>query len=648
MKEPLMRVRGVSRAFPAGDEMVRVLKDVDLDIEAGEMMAIIGASGSGKSTLMNILGCLDRPTDGSYWIEGRETSKMSVDELAALRRERFGFIFQRYHLLGDLSAASNVEVPAIYAGRSRSDRHKRAISLLTRLGLAERTGNIPGKLSGGQQQRVSIARALMNGGEIILADEPTGALDTNSGAEVMKILRELHAEGHTIILVTHDKKIAEHADRVVEISDGVIISDERNVSRSTTARPVREHAPGAGWRGAIDRMTEAFCMAGAAIWAHKMRSLLTMLGIIIGIASVAAISALGAGSQRQILNSISSLGTNTIEVRAGKGIGDLEAGKIRTLVPADAEALMNQPYVDSVTPTVATTVTVKRAAVAVTATVTGVGADFFRVRGLVLANGQLLNAQDVTAYSQKVVIDANAARDLFPDRVNPLGQVILLGTMPARVVGVTKRENSFGPAVDTLTVYAPYTTVMGRMLGRPNVDGITVRIRDDVDPGNVEAAVSRLIERRHGAKDFFLTNSATIRETIEATTQTLTLLISSVAVISLIVGGIGVMNIMLVSVTERTKEIGVRVAVGARRSDILSQFLIEAVMVCLVGGFMGVMLALGISALFNLLSPDFKMIFSGGSIIVAFACSTLIGIVFGFLPARNAANLEPIEALARD
>ncbi|MDQ1220432.1 MacB family efflux pump subunit (plasmid) [Rhizobium ruizarguesonis] len=648
MTEPLIRVRGVSRAFPAGDEMVRVLKDVDLDIEAGEMMAIIGASGSGKSTLMNILGCLDRPTDGSYWIEGRETSKMSVDELAALRRERFGFIFQRYHLLGDLSAASNVEVPAIYAGRSRSDRHKRALSLLTRLGLAERTGNIPGKLSGGQQQRVSIARALMNGGEIILADEPTGALDTHSGAEVMKILRELHAEGHTIILVTHDKKIAEHADRVVEISDGVIISDERNVSKSTTARPVREHAPGAGWRGAIDRMTEAFRMAGAAIWAHKIRSLLTMLGIIIGIASVAAISALGAGSQQQILSSISSLGTNTIEVRAGKGIGDLEAGKIRTLVPADAEALMNQPYVDSVTPTVSTSVTVKRAAVAVNASVTGVGADFFRVRGLELANGQLFDAQDVTAYSQNVVIDANAARDLFPDRVDPVGQVILLGTMPARVVGVTKRENSFGPAVDTLTVYAPYTTVMGRMLGRPNVDGITVRISDDVDPGNVEAAVSRLIERRHGAKDFFLTNSATIRETIEATTQTLTLLISSVAVISLIVGGIGVMNIMLVSVTERTKEIGVRVAVGARRSDILSQFLIEAILVCLVGGVMGVMLALGISALFNWLSPDFKMIFSSGSIIVAFACSTLIGIVFGFLPARNAAKLDPIEALARD
>jgi macrolide transport system ATP-binding/permease protein len=293
-------------------------------------------------------------------------------------------------------------------------------------------------------------------------------------------------------------------------------------------------------------------------------------------------------------------------------------------------------------------VTVKRAAVAVNAAVTGVGADFFRARGLELAQGHLFDARDVTGYSQNVVIDANTARDLFPDRVNPVGQVILLGTMPARVVGVTKQEKSFGPAIDTLTVYAPYTTVMGRMLGRPNVDGITVRISDGVDPGNVEAAVSRLLERRHGAKDFFLTNSATIRETIETTTQTLTLLISSVAVISLIVGGIGVMNIMLVSVTERTKEIGVRVAVGARRSDILSQFLIEAILVCLVGGFMGVMLALGISALFNWLSPDFKMIFSSGSIIVAFACSTLIGIVFGFLPARNAAKLDPIEALARD
>ncbi len=328
----------------------------------------------------------------------------------------------------------------------------------------------------------------MNGGEIILADEPTGALDTHSGAEVMTILHELHAEGHTIILVTHDKKIADHADRVVEISDGVIVFDERKIPKSTaTARPIHEHAPDAGWRGATDRMTESFRMAGAAIWAHKMRSLLTMLGIIIGIASVAAISALGAGSQQQILNSISSLGTNTIEVRAGKGFGDLEASKIRTLVPADAEALVNQPYVDSVTPTVATTVTVKRAAVAVNAAITGVGADFFRVRGLELAYGQLFDAQDVTGYSQNVVIDANAARDLFPDRVDPVGQVILLGTMPARVVGVTKRENSFGPAIDTLTVYAPYTTVMGRMLGRPNVNGITVRISDDVDPGNVEA-----------------------------------------------------------------------------------------------------------------------------------------------------------------
>jgi macrolide transport system ATP-binding/permease protein len=649
MTEPLIRVRGVSRAFPAGDEMVLVLKDVDLNIEAGEMMAIIGASGSGKSTLMNILGCLDRPTTGSYWIEGRETSKMTADELAALRRERFGFIFQRYHLLGDLSAAGNVEVPAIYAGRSRSDRHKRAITLLNRLGLAERTSNIPGKLSGGQQQRVSIARALMNGGEIILADEPTGALDTHSGSEVMKILRELHAEGHTIILVTHDKTIADHADRVVEISDGVIISDERNISKSAAMpHPIREQAPDVGWRGAIDRLTEAFRMAVVAIWAHKMRSLLTMLGIIIGIASVAAISALGAGSQRQILNSISSLGTNTIEIRAGKGIGDLEAGKIRTLVPADAEALVNEPYVDSVTPTIATRVTVRRAAVAVDAAVTGVGASFFRVRGVKLDRGQLFDAEDVTTYSQNVVIDTNAARDLFPDRVDPVGQVILLGTMPARVVGVTKPETSFGPATDTLTVYAPYTTVMGRMLGRPNVDGITVRINDDIDPGNVEAAVSRLIERRHGAKDFFLTNSATIRETIEATTQTLTLLMSSVAVISLIVGGIGVMNIMLVSVTERTREIGVRIAVGARRGDILSQFLIEAILVCLVGGFIGVMLALGIGGLFNLLSSDFKMAFSSASIMMAFTCSSLIGVIFGFLPARNAANLDPIEALARD
>ncbi|MDO4706275.1 MAG: ATP-binding cassette domain-containing protein, partial [Comamonadaceae bacterium] len=232
---PLLEVRQLCREFPAGEGTIAVLKNVSLDIHAGEMVAIVGQSGSGKSTLMNILGCLDQPSSGSYRVGGRETGQLDPDELAQLRREYFGFIFQRYHLLSDLTAQANVEVPAIYAGAPTAQRQARARQLLARLGLAERTGHTPGKLSGGQQQRVSIARALMNGGQVILADEPTGALDSASGVEVMNILSELHAEGHTIILVTHDMQVAAHAQRIIEIRDGEIISDRPNTPANTPA-----------------------------------------------------------------------------------------------------------------------------------------------------------------------------------------------------------------------------------------------------------------------------------------------------------------------------------------------------------------------------------------------------------------------------
>ncbi|RXZ32834.1 MacB family efflux pump subunit [Oxalobacteraceae bacterium CAVE-383] len=683
---PLLELTGLSRAFPAGGESVTVLRNINLRIESGEMVAIVGASGSGKSTLMNILGCLDRPSGGAYSVDGRATGALEPDALAQLRREHFGFIFQRYHLLPDLSAQGNVEMPAIYAGKEKTERTARAAALLTRLGLAGRMRYKPGQLSGGQQQRVGIARALMNGGRVILADEPTGALDRHSGAEVMNILKELHAEGHTIIIVTHDMRVAEHAQRIIEISDGEIVADRHIVNtfdaglapRISRPAPVRQgHAPSTnvcsrreereahalhapepvgprrnqgrnGWRAERDRFLEAFRMSLLAMNAHRLRTFLTMLGIVIGIASVVSVVALGEGSRRQILKQISAMGTNTIDIYSGGGFGDQRAGRVHTLAPADADALAGQNFVDSVTPGVSTAAAARYRNISVNATVNGVGDQYFRVRGLTLAEGAAFDRHGVRALSQEAVIDANTRDKLFGDGDNPVGQVILLGAMPVRVIGVAgKKENGFG-SNDALNIWVPYTTAMHRMLGQSYLRSITVRISDKVSTAAAEQGIVKLMTLRHKIADFYVFNTDSIRRTIEKTTATLTLLVSMIALISLLVGGIGVMNIMLVSVTERTREIGVRMAVGARQGDIMKQFLIEAVLVCLSGGILGVGLALLTGAAFAQTGSNFQMIYSTASIVMAFACSTLIGVIFGFLPARNAARLDPVEALARE
>ncbi|WP_336042701.1 MacB family efflux pump subunit [Acinetobacter dispersus] len=654
--QPLLEVSNLTREFPAGEGTVQILKGIDLKIYAGELVAIVGQSGSGKSTLMNILGCLDKPTAGSYRVSGRETRQLEPDELAQLRREYFGFIFQRYHLLGDLSASGNVEVPAIYAGVDSHIRQERSAELLSELGLEERLHHRPSQLSGGQQQRVSIARALMNGGDVILADEPTGALDKNSGIEVMRILRELNAKGHTIILVTHDLNVAKNATRIIEISDGNIISDRANVPENADSdleHQTLQRTPQkktSAWRSFFDRLGEAFRMALLAMNAHRMRTFLTMLGIIIGIASVVSVVALGNGSQKQILENISSLGTNTITVYQGRGFGDnSRASQVKTLIPADAEALAEQPYVDGVSPSANTSVTLRYKDTEASATVNGVSEDFFYVRGMTFKSGQPFDKSSVTQRTQDVVIDTNTEKTFFADGTNPVGQVLLLGSVPSRIIGVIDAQQGFMGSSDSLNVYLPYSTVMSRMLGQSNVRSIIVRIKDEYPSSAAENAILTLLEQRHGAQDVFTQNSDSIRETIQQTTATMTLLISAIAVISLVVGGIGVMNIMLVSVTERTQEIGVRMAVGARQSDILQQFLIEAILVCLLGGVLGVLLSLGIGQIIGHFAKGvIEMSYSTTSIVAAFVCSSMIGIVFGFLPARNAAQLDPVAALARE
>lgn len=648
--DALIQLSGIRKEYPSGDSHIAVLKNIDLTIREGEMVAIVGASGSGKSTLMNILGCLDRPTDGSYQIAGRETAQLNADELAALRRERFGFIFQRYHLLSEFTALGNVEVPAIYAGEAPSARRDRAAALLSRLGMGERTDHRPSQLSGGQQQRVSIARALMNNPGIILADEPTGALDSQSGQEVLRILDELHAEGRTVIIVTHDLSIAERAQRVIEVSDGEIVADRqtnRAESRTDAEAASAMRKVGGLLTSLPKRSAEILRMALLALGAHKLRTFLTMLGIIIGIASVVSVVALGAGSREKVLANISDLGTNTLQIYAGENFGDMRSGRITTLVVDDATALSKQDYVAAVTPSVQSSVTIRSGAQEATGQINGVGEQYFKAAGSTLLDGNVFDASSVASMAQVVLIDTNTRDAMFPNGESPLGQVIMAGNVPLRILGVVQASQRGPGGGNNLALYAPYTTVQSRLLGSMTLNSITVQVADDVETDLAQQAVTQLLTQRHGAKDFFIVNTDEIRQTITATTQTLTLLIAAIAVISLIVGGIGVMNIMLVSVSERVSEIGVRMAVGARRSDIMQQFLIEAVLVCLIGGALGIAAALAFGVVFSSVSSNFTLVYSTGSIVAAFLSSTLIGVAFGFLPARNASRLDPVVALSK-
>ncbi|MCD4511782.1 MacB family efflux pump subunit [Brucella pseudogrignonensis] len=652
MTEPLIKLKAIRREYPSGDSSIAVLKDVDLTIHVGEMVAIVGASGSGKSTLMNILGCLDRPTSGSFEVSGRETALMDADELAALRREHFGFIFQRYHLLAELTALGNVEIPAIYAGVDPATRAKRATALLQRLGMGERLHHKPGQLSGGQQQRVSIARALMNNGNIILADEPTGALDKQSGEEVLRILGELHAEGRTVIIVTHDMTIANKADRIIEISDGEIIADRQVEKPAPVAALPQENVsgnakPALSLHAVTGAIREAFLMAMLSMRAHKLRTFLTMLGIIIGIASVVSVVALGQGSQQKVLADISSLGTNTLEIFAGKDFGDVRSGKITTLVVSDATELAKQPYVKAATPTVSTSSTVRFGSKESNAQVNGVSEQYFVAKGSKIADGQFFDNDSVRTIAQDVVIDQNTKNALFSDtNESPVGQVLLIGTVPVRIVGVMEPQQGGFGSNQNLSLYLPYTTVQSRFLGSNSLRSITLQVEDGIDTALAEQAVTDFLTQRHGTRDFYILNTDDIRKTITSATQTMTLLVAAIAVISLIVGGIGVMNIMLVTVSERISEIGVRMAVGGRQSDILRQFLIEAVLVCLLGGVLGIITALVFGTIFSLFSSDFSLVYSTTSILTAFLCSTLIGVVFGYLPARSASQLDPVVALS--
>jgi macrolide transport system ATP-binding/permease protein len=641
---PLLSLRDVSKVYTNGDAEIRALDGVSLQIHAGEFVAIMGQSGSGKSTLMNLLGCLDRPSHGRYEVNGVDVATLDGDRLAALRRDTFGFVFQRYNLLTSVTAAENVELPAIYAGRTRRSRMARAQELLAQLGLGDRTGHRPNQLSGGQQQRVSIARALMNGAEVILADEPTGALDSRSGEEVLALLSQLHAQGHTIILITHDATVAAHAERVIQIKDGCIVEDSGPAARVSLVNLERQtEAKHPHW---LPDLAEAVKMALRSLRANLFRSALTLLGVVIGVAAVVTMLAIGNGSKQQVMQRIQAMGTNLLVVFPGAP-GTRPSGDIATLVPDDARAIADLPNVVGVSPERRSRATLRYGSLDYQTSITGVWPAYVDTQSWRMARGSFVTDDDVKSYAAVIVLGKTVADNLFPGGEDPIGKFVLVGNIPFEVIGVLapKGANAFGSDMDDAAL-VPLSTGSMRVFGVQYLNSVNVKIKSTAESDGTESAITSLLLARHGLQDFQVRSTSSLLETAESTQNTLTLLLGSVAAISLLVGGIGVMNIMLVNVTERTREIGVRMATGARTSNILLQFNTEALVVCGIGGLIGV--ALGFAAGFVAQAFGTNVAFTATPAILAFTSAFATGLLFGYLPARKAAHMDPVIALASE
>ncbi|MFT3805206.1 MAG: MacB family efflux pump subunit [Burkholderiaceae bacterium] len=647
MVAPLIELEDIRKSYGGGDSpSVEILHGLSVSIHAGEFVAIMGASGSGKSTLMHILGCLDRPGSGTYRFAGQDIGRFDADQLAWLRREAFGFVFQGYHLIPALDALRNVEMPAVYAGVPAAQRDGRARQLLERLGLGERLAHRPNQLSGGQQQRVSIARALMNGGRIILADEPTGALDSSSGAEVMALLDELADAGHTIILITHDRDVAAKARRIVEIRDGRIVADSaREATACADAHDFLAAMNEGVARGAspwIDAR-EAIRAAWRVMWVNRFRTLLTLLGIVIGVASVIVMLAVGAGTQEKVIARMAIFGTHRMYVVPG---GDNVRGPGGVLTEADVAVVRQVPNVTVAMPFIQGKVTLRAGNVDAVAPLWAVTTDAAQVLHWKPSRGLFFAKQDEDGLAPVLLVGKKVRERLFRDG-DPVGRYVLVDNVPFQVIGELEEKGAVsGDADDDDVVLAPFSTGSRRVLGRVDLSWISVLIGDLGQADQTARRITEALTAAHHVQDFHVFNKAASVKAQEETQRTLTLLLGLIAAVSLVVGGIGVMNIMLMTVKERTREIGIRMATGARQRDILRQFLTEAMLVSLVGGIAGTAIGLAIGA--ALILWDVPIIFSVRGIAAAFACALATGLLFGFMPARQAARLDPVVALASE
>lgn len=638
-----------------GDLSLNALSGVSLTIEEGSFIAIMGPSGSGKSTLMNLLGLLDTPTSGNYRLDGQEIGQLSEDELAQLRRKTIGFVFQQFHLLPRTSAQENVALPQIYSSQ-QIDLDK-AGNLLEMVGLGNRKDHKPNELSGGQQQRVAIARALVNNPKIVLADEPTGNLDSKSEKEVMSLLCELNAKGMTVILVTHEEDIAKYAKRIIRMRDGKILSDEEIKDRN-----LPEHSPELALHKTTEKVkTGLFPFLDfvvhlqegiKALVANKVRTFLSMLGILIGVAAVIAMLALGRGAQQSIESQLASLGSNLLTVRTGSyrmGGVSLGTGAVAKLTSEDAEVIKKSvPSVKATAPEITGKGQATYRDKNWSTQVMGTTENYATMRASVPVIGRFFDESENRKRMRLAVIGMTLVTELFGD-TDPIGEYIKINKVPFQVIGILPEKGNNGWRDQDDVIMIPLQTAMYRLLGKNYVDQINIEIGKLEEMESAEEQIKTIIEKRHRIPPsqtdaFTIRNMQDIQSALSESSKTMGWLLASIAAISLLVGGIGIMNIMLVSVTERTREIGLRKALGAKRKDILIQFLVEAMVVSLLGGCCGILLGVTITLGLSQLAQWTTSI-SLFSILLATLFSALTGIFFGLWPARKAAALDPIVAL---